>query len=131
MMFLNNSMNKIILLIIAVSFISLLVGCSDENEASAEVELPQLTSQTVDAATMVLVDAPPVRPADHVDRWRDSLQENNCLPCHATGSGGATILPDSHYIDNDPTKDVYRTYCIQCHVEVRDDKPAFNRDNDE
>ncbi|MCD8511247.1 MAG: nitrate reductase cytochrome c-type subunit [Bacillus sp. (in: Bacteria)] len=116
---------KTIITIFIMGFIGLLTGCSEDSEA---MELPQLVGNTVDAATMVLVEAPPVKPTDHIDRWRDSLQENNCLPCHATGSGGATVLPDTHYFNNDPTNEVDRTYCIQCHVEQRDDKPAFNRE---
>ncbi|MDQ0254090.1 nitrate reductase cytochrome c-type subunit [Evansella vedderi] len=121
------SLHKVIFTLLVVVLMMMVTGCSEEKEGA---ELPQLTSKTVDAATMVLVDAPPVKPPDHIDRWRNSLQENNCLPCHATGSGGATILPDSHYYNNDPTNDVYRWYCIQCHVEQRDDKPAFNRKNE-
>lgn len=114
--------------LIFVSLIGLLGGCSENSEVIERIELPQLSSERADAATMVLIGAPPVKPIDHINRWRASLQENNCLPCHATGSGGATILPDSHYFNDDPTEGVLRRYCIQCHVEQRDDRPAFNRD---
>ncbi|MCE7792099.1 nitrate reductase cytochrome c-type subunit [Salipaludibacillus sp. CUR1] len=125
-------LSKTLLLLLSAAFIFALAACSGNDEAEeAEAEsftLPQLTEERADAATMVLVSAPPVQPEDHVNRWNAEQQEASCLTCHENEGTGAAMLPDDHYIDNNPENDVYRTYCIQCHGEQKDDKPGFNRD---
>ncbi|SER42150.1 nitrate reductase cytochrome c-type subunit [Salipaludibacillus aurantiacus] len=125
-------LSKTLLLLLSAAFIFTVAACSGNDEAEeAEAEsftLPQLTEERADAATMVLVSAPPVQPEDHVNRWNAEQQEASCLTCHENEDTGAAMLPDDHYIDNNRENDVYRTYCIQCHGEQKDDKPGFNRD---
>jgi len=120
-----------------IGLISLVMfGCSDEevpedNQEAEGYTLPQLSGDFTDAATMILVSAPPPQPKDHIDRWNPDQQQNSCLTCHENEATGAKSLPDDHFIDGNRSNDVYRTYCIQCHAEQIDDKPAFNREADE
>ncbi|OIJ14749.1 hypothetical protein BKP37_07150 [Anaerobacillus alkalilacustris] len=123
------------LLIVAISVGSSFFSHTEPNEDQTEQQtaktllLPQLNEERADAATMVLVSAPPPQPADHINRWNPDLQQDSCLMCHALETTGAATLPEDHYYDNNRNNELYRTYCIQCHVTQEDDKPAFNRDN--
>ncbi len=118
-----------------ISLSAVIVGCNDEgdnnNSETEEYTLPQLSEETTDAATMVLVSAPPQQPEDHIDRWNAEQQEGSCLTCHENEGTGAKPLPNDHFIDGDPSNGVFRTYCIQCHGEQNDENPAFNREVDE
>lgn len=116
-------------ILIALCCIIIFTACSGGDQNERKVELPQLSGETVDAATMVLISAPPMQPEDHVSRWSPSAQHDGCMTCHGSGSGGAKQLPNNHFYDNDPSKSLFRTYCVQCHGEQLDEKPAFNREN--
>lgn len=116
-------------MIVTLCSIIIFTACSGGDQNDLGVDLPQLSGDTVDAATMVLISAPPMQPADHIDRWSPSAQHEGCMTCHETGSGGAKQLPNNHFYENDPSNDLFRTYCVQCHGEQLDEKPAFNREN--
>ncbi len=89
--------------------------------------VPQLESDgREDSATMVLLNAPPVQPADHKDFWKEDLRQDSCLVCHATPSTGAPIPPADHYYDNQQGGTIFRDTCIQCHATQNDTKSAFN-----
>ncbi|MHC0035627.1 nitrate reductase cytochrome c-type subunit [Pseudoneobacillus sp. C159] len=78
------------------------------------------------AATMVLVGAPPMQPADHIDRWNPKLHQDSCMACHSKPETGAPTPPANHFY-NDNTKDkVFRDNCQQCHATQNDTKTAFN-----
>lgn len=90
--------------------------------------VPQLTSdEREEAATMVLIGAPPMQPADHIDRWNPELRHESCLTCHATPEAtGAREIPEDHYYDNNRDNPIFRDNCVQCHGQQNDTKSAFN-----
>jgi len=97
--------------------------------AAASTDVPQLDSKSrEDSATMVLLNAPPVQPADHVNRWDPKLRQDSCLACHANPSTGAPTPTAEHYYDNQQGGKIFRDNCIQCHATQNDTKPAFNRE---
>lgn len=93
-----------------------------------QVVIPQLTSdEREDSATMVLLGAPPMQPADHIDRWNPELRHESCLTCHATpDTTGAREIPEDHYYDNNRDNPIFRDNCVQCHGQQNDTKSAFN-----
>ncbi|WP_077213353.1 nitrate reductase cytochrome c-type subunit [Bacillus dakarensis] len=97
-------------------------------EATDIVEIPQLTSEErEDAATMVLLGAPPLQPSDHIDRWNPELRHESCLTCHASPeTTGAREIPEDHYYDNNIDNPIFRDNCVQCHGQQNDTKTAFN-----
>lgn len=98
--------------------------------AAATTTVPQLESEgREDSATMVLLNAPPVLPADHNNFWQEELRQDSCLVCHATPDTGAPTPPADHYYDNQQGGTIFRDSCIQCHATQNDTKPAFNREN--
>jgi nitrate reductase (cytochrome), electron transfer subunit len=97
------------------------------------INVPQLNEARADAATMVLISAPTLQPADHVGRWDPQKKGDSCLMCHEQGEAmGATKIPIDHYVDEDRSKGIsgQRFTCVTCHgLDTGDPKPAFNRDN--
>lgn len=101
------------------------------NIEEKEQTIPQLEEEgRADAATMVLVDSPPMQPADHVDRWHPDLREQSCMSCHASEATGAPKPPENHYYEEEELRDkIFRDNCLQCHATQNDTKPAFNRED--
>ncbi len=96
------------------------------------IEVPQLNEERADAATMVLITAPPLQPLDHQDRWNPELLHQSCLVCHENAATGAREIPIDHYTDQDRKKGIFgpRSVCITCHAQQSGDmKPAFNRES--
>ncbi|EKN63996.1 nitrate reductase cytochrome c-type subunit [Schinkia azotoformans] len=93
----------------------------------AAATVPQLESNgREDAATMVLLNAPPVLPADHKNFWQEKLRQESCMVCHATPETGAPLPTPEHYYDNQQGGKIFRDTCIQCHATQNDTKSAFN-----
>jgi nitrate reductase (cytochrome), electron transfer subunit len=78
------------------------------------------------AATMVLVGAPPMQPADHIDRWNPKLHQDSCMACHSKPETGAPTPPANHFYNEDIKDKVFRDNCQQCHATQNDTKAAFN-----
>lgn len=98
-----------------------------ETAAATATTVPQLESDgREDSATMVLLNTPPVQPADHKDFWKEDLRQDSCLVCHATPETGAPTPPADHYYDNQQGGTIFRDSCIQCHATQNDTKSAFN-----
>lgn len=98
-------------------------------KTEATTVIPQLTNDgREESATMVLLGAPPMQPADHIDRWNPELHHESCMTCHAIPeTTGARTLPENHYYDNDQAAgNIFRDNCIQCHATQNDTKSAFN-----
>lgn len=95
---------------------------------ATETVIPQLTDAgREESATMVLLGAPPMQPADHIDRWNPEMHHESCMTCHANPATGARTLPENHYYDNDRAAGrIFRDNCIQCHATQNDSKAAFN-----
>lgn len=95
--------------------------------------IPQLNEERADAATMVLISAPTLQPADHVGRWNHDIGQDSCLMCHAQSEAtGAREIPIDHFNDQDRSKGIFgaRNQCITCHgLESGETKPAFNRES--
>jgi nitrate reductase (cytochrome), electron transfer subunit len=101
-----------------------------EKQPTKKIDIPQLNEERADAATMVLISAPPLQPLDHIDRWKPELLHQSCLMCHETDA--AREIPISHYTDQDRSKGIFgpRSVCITCHAQQSGDmRPAFNREN--
>lgn len=101
-------------------------------EPAKPLTIPQLSEERADAATMVLISAPPLQPLDHTGRWNPELLHQSCLTCHEMAATGAKEIPIDHYTDEDRSKGIFgpRAVCITCHGEESGDtKPGFNRDN--
>ncbi|QED47852.1 nitrate reductase cytochrome c-type subunit [Cytobacillus dafuensis] len=91
------------------------------------VTVPQLTEEGREAsATMVLLGAPPMQPADHIDRWNPELHHESCMTCHAVPETGAPTPPPNHFYDEDTKGTIFRDNCQQCHATQNDSKSAFN-----
>lgn len=100
---------------------------SDAPKTEATTVIPQLTTEREESATMVLLGAPPMQPADHIDRWNPQIHHESCMTCHAVPATGAPTPPANHYYDEDVTAGkVFRDNCIQCHATQNDTKSAFN-----
>lgn len=98
------------------------------SSSEGQLVVPQLTSDgREEAATMVLIGAPPMQPADHIDRWNPELRHESCLTCHAVPeSTGAREIPEDHFYDNNRQNPIFRDNCVQCHGQQNDTKSAFN-----
>lgn len=94
---------------------------------SPEKSLIQLNEEgRENAATMVLLGAPPMQPASHIDRWKPELRQESCMACHGNKSTGAPTPPDNHFYKEDIKNKVFRDNCVQCHAQQNDTKAAFN-----
>lgn len=93
------------------------------------VSIPQLEEEGREAsATMVLLGAPPMQPADHIDRWNPEIHHESCMTCHAVPETGAPTPPANHYYDEDTKGTIFRDNCQQCHATQNDSKTAFNEE---
>lgn len=120
-------------LVIVVAITSTkLQGSLESASTNLEVNSPaagliQLSEEgRQDAATMGLLNAPPMQHVTHVDRWNGELHHESCLACHGKEGTGAPTPPDDHFYDNDPKGQVFRDNCVQCHAQQNDTKTAFN-----
>jgi nitrate reductase (cytochrome), electron transfer subunit len=78
------------------------------------------------SATMVLVGAPPMQPADHIERWNPEKHHESCMACHSNPATGAPTPPENHFYNDDTKDKIYRDNCQQCHATQNDTKTAFN-----
>lgn len=81
-----------------------------------------------EAETMGLVGAPPMKPADHIDRWVPELRHQGCLTCHQNGASEAPKPTADHYYLEDQEGTIFRDNCIQCHADQSGQKTVFNSD---
>lgn len=96
-------------------------------QADEKVAIPQLTEDgREESATMVLLGAPPMQPADHIDRWNPEIHHESCMTCHAVPETGAPTPPANHFYDEDTKGTIFRDNCQQCHATQNDSKTAFN-----
>lgn len=126
------------ILVIGVALSTGMLGKSHSESASSDgkeaatsdvqVTIPQLeTEEREDSATMVLLGAPPMQPADHIDRWIPEKRQESCLACHASPeTTGAREIPEDHYYDSNINNPIFRDNCVQCHGQQNDTKNAFN-----
>ena len=102
-----------------------------EQPQVAPVNIPQLSEDRADAATMVLITAPTLQPADHAGRWNPDLGMQSCLMCHEQAEAmGAREIPLDHFNDQDRSKGIFgaRNSCVTCHgLDSGDARPGFNR----
>ncbi|MBU8878370.1 nitrate reductase cytochrome c-type subunit [Bacillus sp. FJAT-29790] len=120
------------MLVVAVAIGTQKLGSTEK--ASSEVPavqantvIPQLTADgREESGTMVLLGAPPMQPADHIDRWNPDLHHESCMSCHAVPATGAPTPPTNHYYDDDIKGTIFRDNCQQCHATQNDTKTAFN-----
>lgn len=102
------------------------VATTDGSEEQQNV-IPQLTTEDrEDASTMVLLGAPPMQPADHIDRWNPELRTESCMTCHSNSETGAPRPPVNHYYEDNLNKPIFRDNCVQCHGEQNETNTAFN-----
>lgn len=100
---------------------------STESSSQTPPLLVQLTEEgRENAATMGLLNVPPMQPVTHVGRWNPELHHESCLACHGKAGTGAPTPPADHFYDNDPKGTVFRDNCVQCHAQQNDTKTAFN-----
>ncbi|WNF38106.1 nitrate reductase cytochrome c-type subunit [Bacillaceae bacterium IKA-2] len=104
-----------------------------QEQPATAINLPQLTEERADAATMGLISAPTLQPVDHLGRWNPQLGKDSCLMCHQDSAAtGAREIPIDHFVDEDRSEGIFgpRNQCITCHgLDSGDTKPAFNREN--
>jgi nitrate reductase (cytochrome), electron transfer subunit len=131
---------KELIFVIAFAFVLFsAVGISKLSETSesastapkSSVNQPLVVTQLEEegrekSATMVLVGAPPMQPADHIDRWIPEQHHESCMACHKNPATGAPTPPDNHFYNNDSKDKIYRDNCQQCHATQNDTKTAFN-----
>ncbi len=101
----------------------------DASSKSTQTALVQLTEKgRQNAETMGLLNAPPLQPASHVDRWNPELHEGSCLACHGKSETGAPTPTAAHFYNNDTKGKIFRDNCIQCHAQQHETKTktAFN-----
>ncbi|WP_066309249.1 nitrate reductase cytochrome c-type subunit [Bacillus sp. FJAT-29814] len=98
-------------------------SASETETASATVNVVQLAEKgRPDAATMTLLNAPPLQPATHIDRWNPEQHEKSCLACHSKPETGAPTPTADHFYENDTKGKVFRDNCVQCHAQQNDTK---------
>jgi nitrate reductase (cytochrome), electron transfer subunit len=131
---------KELIFVIAFAFVLFsAVGISKLSETSesastapkSSVDQPLVVTQLEEegrekSATMVLVGAPPMQPADHIDRWIPEQHHESCMACHKNPATGAPTPPENHFYNNDSKDKIYRDNCQQCHATQNDTKTAFN-----
>jgi nitrate reductase (cytochrome), electron transfer subunit len=131
---------KELIFVIAFAFVLFsAVGISKLSETSesastapkSNVDQPLVVTQLEEegrekSATMVLVGAPPMQPADHIDRWIPEQHHESCMACHKNPATGAPTPPENHFYNNDSKDKIYRDNCQQCHATQNDTKTAFN-----
>lgn len=102
---------------------SLNAAPSETVTAGAKVQVVQLEEKgRPDATTMTLLNAPPLQPASHVDRWNPEAHQDSCLACHGKSETGAPTPTDVHYYDNDTKGKIFRDNCVQCHAQQNETK---------
>jgi nitrate reductase (cytochrome), electron transfer subunit len=79
-----------------------------------------------DAETMGLVGAPPMKPANHIDRWVPELRHQGCLTCHQNVASGAPKPTADHYYFENQDGEIFRDNCIQCHAYQSGQQTVFN-----
>lgn len=100
---------------------------SDLKVNSPSTGLIQLSEEgRQDAATMGLLNAPPMQHVTHVDRWNPELHQESCLACHGKEGTGAPTPPEDHFYDSNPKGEVFRDNCVQCHAQQNDTKPFID-----
>jgi nitrate reductase (cytochrome), electron transfer subunit len=100
---------------------------SEDMSATLPTGLVQLAEEgRENAATMGLLNAPPMQHISHVNRWSPELHHESCLACHGKEGTGAPTPPEDHFYDSDPKGVIYRDNCVQCHAQQNDTKTAFN-----
>jgi nitrate reductase (cytochrome), electron transfer subunit len=97
---------------------------SNEDDALVITQLEEEGREK--AATMVLVDSPPMQPSDHIDRWNPEMHHESCMACHSNPATGAPTPPENHFYNEDIKDKVFRDNCQQCHATQNDTKTAFN-----
>jgi nitrate reductase cytochrome c-type subunit len=131
---------KELIFVIAFAFVLFsAVGISKLSETSesastapkSSVDQPLVVTQLEEegrekSATMVLVGAPPMQPADHIDRWIPEQHHESCMACHNNPATGAPTPPDNHFYNDDLKDKIFRDNCQQCHATQNDTKTAFN-----
>jgi nitrate reductase (cytochrome), electron transfer subunit len=131
---------KELIFVIAFAFVLFsAVGISKLSETSesastapkSSVDQPLVVTQLEEegrekSATMVLVGAPPMQPADHIDRWIPEQHHESCMACHKNPATGAPTPPDNHFYNDDSKDKIFRDNCQQCHATQNDTKTAFN-----
>lgn len=131
---------KELIFVIAFAFVIFsAVGISKLSETSesastapkSSVDQPLVVTQLEEegrekSATMVLVGAPPMQPADHIDRWIPEQHHESCMACHKNPATGAPTPPDNHFYNDDSKDKIFRDNCQQCHATQNDTKTAFN-----
>ncbi|WP_017755757.1 nitrate reductase cytochrome c-type subunit [Calidifontibacillus oryziterrae] len=91
------------------------------------VAVPQLDNEgRENSATMGLLSAPPMMPADHSNYWNSEQRQESCLVCHNHPETGAMYPTAAHYYDEEQGGTIFRDYCVQCHAAQLDTKAAFN-----
>ncbi len=110
--------------------VTVVVDGGTRREASSQPENSSLVQLEEDgrpnAETMGLVGAPPMKPADHIDRWVPELRHQGCLTCHQNGASGAPKPTADHYYQENQDGQIFRDNCIQCHADQSGQKTAFN-----
>lgn len=125
----------IVVLTIAIGATKLQDYLSKEDAAAAaatanQPKLVQLTEKgRQDAVTMGLLNAPPLQPANHIDRWNPTAHQDSCLACHGKPETGAPTPPANHFYDNDTKGKVFRDNCIQCHGQQNETKTVTAFEN--
>lgn len=101
---------------------------SGESTAKSGAVVAQLQEDgRENSATMVLLGAPPMQPASHIDRWIPEKRHESCMTCHANPSTGAPTPPKNHFYEDNINK-VFRDNCVQCHAQQNDSKTTFNEE---
>lgn len=96
---------------------------SSGKTASKTVDVVQLKEKgRPDSTTMVLLNAPPLQPADHINFWNPKAHQDSCLACHGKPETGAPTPPDNHFYDNNTKGTIFRDNCIQCHGQQNETK---------
>ncbi len=80
-------------------------------------------------------DVEPSMVPHSIEGYGITANNNICLMCHQPGTGGATLLPESHFMDDrtgEVTKDIdgRRYFCTQCHTSQIDAQPLVENYRD-
>ncbi len=70
-----------------------------------------------------------------IENYKITAENNICLMCHEKGTGGATIIPESHFMDDRSGEvtekvDARRYFCTQCHTSQIDADPIVKNNRD-
>ncbi len=103
-------------------------GAAIDTETAAENNDTLITGKEANPEVFNQQEVEPSMIPHDIESYAITAEQNMCLMCHKEGMGGATKIPQSHFMDDrsgETTEEVdgRRYFCTQCHSPQMDVNP--------